>query len=541
MDNTFSMSTGAPDDAVGAMAIQPDGKILIGGQFTSVNGASRNGIARLNANGTLDTSFNPSALQATVSSLAVQPDGKVLLGGAISLHQTNFHRVARLNADGSPDGSFNPGTGPDNWVAALALQPDGRIVIGGNFSTVGGVTSRGIARLHANGSRDGGFNPGTTLVGNSFTYHTVNTLAVQADGKMVVGGSFAFTDPNWINVARFNTDGTLDSGFDSGSGTQSAANQSEVFAIAVQPDGRVLIGGEFNVVQGTNRNYIARLDGAGGLDASFQPGAQVDARVNALLPQADGTLLIGGAFNTVQEIARSGLARLDDSGTLDAAFIPSLAPFSTVSSMARQPDGKLLLVGLLRVQNGPASPLSIARLNCDGGWDGTFQPDLTPFIQFGDCLPNHGCLQSVAATSVLPQPDGKVLVGGHAYTLVYGEEWSYDVVRPFLARFNSNGSRDGSFTSGTNNSESRLVLQPDGKILAGGTDGISRLNADGTLDASFNAGSVLGIRAIVLQADGKVVIGGGFSTVQGTSRNRIARLRANGILDDGFSSETGAG
>lgn len=541
LDNTFSISVGALDELVYSIALQPDGKILVGGHFTVVNGTNRAGVARLHANGTLDTTFNFGAMSATISVLALQSDGKVVLAGAISLNQTNFHRIVRVNADGTLDGSFNPGDGPDDWVAALAVQSDGKIVIGGHFTKIDGTNSHGIGRLNANGSRDSSFNPGATLTGNYLTYHGVNALAVQADGRVIVGGSFAFDYPNWINVARFNTDGTLDNGFNPGSGAQSATSQSEVFAVGLQPDGKVLIGGEFNVVQGTNRNHIARLDGTGSLDVSFNPGAQIDAQVNALLPEADGKLLIGGAFNTVQEIARSSLARLDTNGFLDTAFIPALAPFSTVRTMAKQPDGKLLLTGFLRIQNGPASPLSIARLNGDGSWDSSFQPDLTPFIQPGDCLPDYGCLQSVTATSVLPQPDGKVLVGGHAYTFVYADGFSYEVVRPFLARFNSNGSHDGSFTSGTNYSESRLVLQPDGKILVGGSEGISRLNSNGTLDAAFNAGAVLSIRSIVLQPDGKVVIGGGFSAVQGTSRNQIARLNANGTLDAGFTPDAGSG
>jgi len=203
-----------------------------------------------------------------------------------------------------------------------------------------------------------------------------------------------------------------------------------------------------------------------------------------------------------------------------------------------QPDGKVVATGIFAPTNGTPSG-SIARFNADGSWDTSFQAYLWPFVQPGDCVPSYGCWQWVEATSVLVQPDGKVLIGGHVWTTVYGDEWSYDILRPFLGRFEINGSRDWSFVSGTNYSESCLARQSDGKILVGGTEGISRLNTNGTLDLGFNAGAAYGIRSVALQSDGKVLVGGGFGTVQGTNRNGIARLHANGILDGSFNPGSG--
>jgi uncharacterized delta-60 repeat protein len=137
--------------AVRALALQPDGKLLIGGDFTTYNGTPRNLIARLNADGSLDASFNPgSGANFEVHALALQSDGKVLIGGTFtSYNGTPRNRIARLNADGSLDASFNPGTGANSSVYALALQPDGKLLIGGAFTAYAFTPRTRLARLHA--------------------------------------------------------------------------------------------------------------------------------------------------------------------------------------------------------------------------------------------------------------------------------------------------------------------------------------------------------------------------------------------------------
>jgi uncharacterized delta-60 repeat protein len=533
LDNTFSASIAAFDEGIYAIAVQPDGKVLIGGGFTLVNGIERFGIARLNTNGTVDTSFNPGTGAYGAYAIAVQPDGRVLIaGGFQSVNGTDRRFVARLNANGSLDGSFDPGDGPSDWAYAMALQADGKVLIGGNFTMLNGANCHGIARLNSDGTRDDNFNPGTLLTGNSFTYSTVLSLATQADGKILVGGTFAINATNWINLARLNANGSLDTGFN-----PSLDSDLGVGLLAVQPDGKILMSGGFTVAQGTTGHRFARLNASGNLDASFNPGSAIDSGVMTAALQPDGKLLIGGTFTTVGGLARTGLARLNPDGGVDSTFSPGIkfvATASFIRSVALQPDGKVLATGTFAPTNGIQSS-SIARFNADGSWDSSFQLYLWAFVQPGDCLPGYGCWQSVEATSVLVQPDGKVLVGGQVWTTIYGDEWSYDVVRPFLGRFETNGSRDWSFTSGTNYSESCLARQPDGKILFGGVEGISRLNTDGTLDPSFNAGAIGSIRSIALQPDGKMVLGGAFYLIQAPNHSGVLRLNANGSLDASFN------
>ena len=139
------------DGTVFTVVSQPDGKLLVGGQFTSVSGVARSNLARLNADGSVDTAFNPSP-NAPVRALLVQRDNRVVVGGDFTSLQPGAsgaavtrNRIARLNADGSVDAAFNPN--PNGAIATLALQADGRLMIGGGFGAVGGVSRPGIARL----------------------------------------------------------------------------------------------------------------------------------------------------------------------------------------------------------------------------------------------------------------------------------------------------------------------------------------------------------------------------------------------------------
>jgi len=168
------------------MAVQPDGKILVGGYFTALQGANRNGIARLNANGSLDNSFNPGTGANAVTSVALQPDGKVIIGGGFTtVNDTARSGIARLNADGSLDSSFNPGTGVNGTVYSVASQPDGKVLMGGSFTSVNGTNRPNIARLNAEGSLDSSFNPGTGPNAK------VSSIALQPNGKVLIGGDFS--------------------------------------------------------------------------------------------------------------------------------------------------------------------------------------------------------------------------------------------------------------------------------------------------------------------------------------------------------------
>ncbi|NCT67106.1 MAG: hypothetical protein GXC76_05600 [Rhodanobacteraceae bacterium] len=485
------------DDAVTTLAVQADGKVLVGGVFTRIGGQVRQRIARLQADGSLDGSFDPAA-NDSVDALAVQADGKVLLGGLFTQVGGQARRhIARLHADGTLDAGFDPVA--NGWVLGVAVQADGKVLIGGDFTQVGGQPRNRIARLNADGTLDADFDPGAN--------GAVTRFAVLPGGKLLVGGMFTqIGGQARQRLARLNPDGTLDAGF-------SADADDQVRSLAVQVDGKVLVGGDFTQLGGQARNRIARLNADGTLDAGFDPGA--GNKVYGLAVQADGKVLVGGTFTQLGGQPRSRLARLDADGTLDAGFDPGAD--ASVFGVAVQPDGKVLAGGLFRQLGGRARH-HLARVEVGGTLDADFDP---------------GANASVFGMAV--QPDGKVLLGGD-FTQIGGQ------ARQRLARLNADGTPDAGFDPGANAAILSLAVQPDGKVLAGGTftqiagqprGRLARLHADGTLDG-FDPGVDDRVETLVVQPDGKVLIGGRFTRVAGQARNRIARLNADGTLDAGF-------
>jgi uncharacterized delta-60 repeat protein len=361
IDATFKGSdpaTGA-NVTVWAIAVQPDGEILIGGDFTSYNGTERNHIARLNADGSLDTGFDPSmGSNNTVYAIALQPDGKILIGGGFtSYNGTARSRIARLNTDGSLDTSFDPGTGASSWVDEIALQPDGKILIAGDFTSYNGTERVRVARLNADGSLDTGFDPGT---GANIR---VWAIALQPDGKILIGGLFdSYNGTERNHIARLNADGSLDTGFDPGTGAN-----NWVWSMALQPDGKILIAGDFTFYNGTERFRIARLNADGSLDTGLNPGTGSSNRSNAMALQPDGKIIIVGNFISYNGTARRRIAQLNADGSLDTGFDPGTGASDWVRAIALQPDGKILIGGAFTSYNGTVSN-HVARLNgaCSG-------------------------------------------------------------------------------------------------------------------------------------------------------------------------------
>src|SRR5262245_53434618 len=305
------------NQTVFAVARQPDGKVLVGGAFTGVTGVPRKGIARVHSNGRLDTSFDPGlgveGLDAGVYAIQIYTNGtqsgKAIIAGSF----TNFDRVtrfgiARLNAEGTLDGSFNPSTGiEDGVVFALEIQTDGKIVVGGTFTTVQGSPRAGIARLNSNGTLDNTFRPGTGADG------PVYTLVVQSNGKIVIGGAFTTVQGAKRNgIARLTSDGSLDplTAFNPGSGAEDGA----VYALALQAEGKILLGGDFTAIRGVPRDGLARLQSNGALDTTFADGTGAANTIWAMAALDNGNVLVGGEFTEIGGELRDGIARLDVDG-----------------------------------------------------------------------------------------------------------------------------------------------------------------------------------------------------------------------------------
>jgi uncharacterized delta-60 repeat protein len=510
-----------------AVVVQPDGKVLIGGTFGTVSGVTRNGIARLNPDGTLDTAFNPNASGGGgVFAIAVQADGKILVGGqfsgANSIGGQTRNRIARLDATTGLADSWDPNAN-GTAVFAIAVQADGKILAGGTFSganSIGGQTRNYIARLDAATGLADSWDPNANL--------TVNTIAVQADGKILVGGSFA--GPGSIGGQTRNRIARVDATTGLADSFNPSAN-FDVFSIAVQADGRVLAGGDFTSIGGQTRNFIARLDAiSGAADLTFDPSPN-GAAVFSIAVQADGKILAGGNFSNIGGQTRNSIARLDATTGLADSFDPNAN--ETIRSIAVQADGKILAGGAFTglAPNGGAGVTRnfIARLETDGRLDRTLNLSIVGLRVF--------------ATAV--QPDGKFLIGG-TFTTVLG------VARNNIARLNTDGTLDTAFNPNANGIVDSIAVQPDGKILVGGFFNVSlgantiggqtrnfiaRLDATTGLADSFNPNANTVVRAIAVQSDGKILVGGDFngpSSIGGATRNYIARLDATTGAADSF-------
>jgi uncharacterized delta-60 repeat protein len=344
-DSSFNAGIGA-NNFVDTVVVQPDGKLLIGGNFTSINGVSRGYIARLYSDGSLDSGFN-STLNNRVNSMALQADGKLFISGTY---------IARLNGDGSRDGSFNRQIGYQEYIYSVVAQADGKLLVSGKFYMEGG--RNGLARLNSDGSLDTGYAP--NIIGSS-----VSKMVQQANGKLLIFGDFDLVNNVARNhLARLNSNGSLDHSFNAGVVPYS------VYAMAEQADGKLFIGGNFTNINGVAHNGIARLNSNGSLDTSFNSASGANGSVKSMALQADGKLLIGGNFTSINGVARNGIARLNSDGALDTSFNPGTGA-GLVNAMALQADGKLFIGGFFRSYNTTVLVGNIARIHTgDADQDG---------------------------------------------------------------------------------------------------------------------------------------------------------------------------
>lgn len=626
------------DEFVTSSAIQADGKVVVVGNDK---------VARFNADGTPDLDFGDSAVakfSGTATSVLIRADGQIFVAGYRYLTNTNGsqtgyfvlslygssgttnvtgdvltqrpmgqgERIENVFVELQADGKFilagtvsggggefrystvvilrlvniglglildntfgTQGTVRNNLSSqfasarSLALQPDGKIVIGGDvnrFEFANGSRDFAVARFNTNGTLDTSFDAdgiATANFGNNFTDYA-NSMALQSDGKVIIAGytdRATGTSVSDVALARFNSNGTLDSLFD-GDGLVTAnflGGDSVNIANSVkqQTDGKIVVAGSVN-----NQLLAARYLSNGALDNSFDNDGRaiispvflffnLNSRLYAssVVIQTDGKIIaLGGYFNG--QNLDYALARFNVNGTTDNSFrYFAPAGFSVTDlrfsqdiadSIAIQPDGKTVVAGY--ISDGSQLDFGVSRYNADGTLDisfGNFGKVITK-VSFGDDV----------ATSVALAPNGKIVVAG--YTAI-GATKVVSVVRYTASGFlDTTFDLDGIVTtalSGTNDFASAVVVQPDGKIVIGGTSNnsgaqrfaLARFNIDGTFDGTFNnIGTVLTsfgsvIYSIKIQPDNKILAVGS-NVVGGSGDFALARFNSNGSLDTTFNS-----
>lgn len=353
-NGAVSISLGDGNDEGVGIVVQTDGKIVVVGTSTSVSGdgSSNIALARLTTAGALDSTFgtandgSPDGIvnlslgigNDVANAVTLQADGKIVVVGTNTDSGSSNVAVARFNTDGSLDTSFGAGNGdgtPDGVFSvslgagndvgsAVAMQADGKIVVAGNSTSVGGNSSNIVLlRLSANGTLDSTFgtaNDGTIdgVVNLSLGdgNDVANALKIQADGKMVVVGTTVNAGSSNIAVARFNTDGSLDTSFGAGNGDGTpdgvvslslGSGDDVALALVIQADGKMVIAGTTSSTGSTSNAVVVRLKADGSLDSSFgqsndgTPDGVVNLSVGdgndfgkAVILQADGKILVAG-------------------------------------------------------------------------------------------------------------------------------------------------------------------------------------------------------------------------------------------------------
>jgi uncharacterized delta-60 repeat protein/uncharacterized repeat protein (TIGR01451 family) len=633
IDNTFNVGTGFNAGQEFDMAIQPDGKILISGNFNSYNGVSVPRLIRLNTDGTRDTTFNftngsvgeikvlpsgkiivlanitsgglipyrlnpngtldstfniPAAyVNSVLNSVTMQPDGKIVAAGSVYDGAIAANKLIRFNADGSLDTTFSLNMDEqfqDYPPLMLAMQADGKIVACGKFTKYNFITQNGIIRFNSNGTYDPTFVTGTGFAPVFSMPQTVSRIAVTPSGKILANGDLdSYNGQTTKSMVRINTDGTLDTTFDLFSNSDDNGNydsdDSQVFSVLV--DGSIVtLRPTYNSLS-LATFYVTHLGVDGALQQNEQLGSSIDgysilrksaneivvigrapyrdkkhhkgiklidnngvlvqntslftgfnylqyAEFTSAVLQPDGKLVVAGSFNSYNGSNSGKIIRLNPDFTIDQTFQTGTGFDFVVEELLRQPDNKILVFGAFTSYNGtPAT--SIVRLNADGTLDSSFSAGTGA--------------ASIACAALMP--DGKIVIGGQFNT--YNGTASKNV-----ARLNSDGSIDTSFSigSGFDNAVYSVALQPDGKLIFGGSfinyngqpaKQMARVNGNGLIDSGFNmsVGFDSTVFTIALQADGKILAGGYFMQVNNLPANHIARLTANGVADEAFSSGTG--
>lgn len=543
IDTSFMTGIGF-DNSVDCLINAPNDKIMVGGNFTKYNGINSNRIILLNSDGSIDNSFlTGSGFNGKVLSIAVQTDGKFIIGGDFtSYNGTSVSKIVRLNNNGSIDSSFLIGTGLNNSVKTIAIQADDKVLIGGAFTLFNGISKNRIVRLNSNGSIDTSY---VTTIGFN---NNVNTITILPDGKTLIGGDFTTYGAvvngvtNQANrIIKLNNDGTTNTVFGKGF-------DSSVFTLALLSNGKVLIGGNFTDFDNKTLNRIMRLNVDGTLDSTFSGNVSNNSIFS--IASDNNTIVIGGNFNstvsTVYDPLNSNRIRtLNNDGSYLSPFAdkvgiyPNSSVPNDVMAIAIKSDGRIVVGGNSETYNSSIAN-SIVLLDNNGYVDSSFSSG-TGFTGGSSIAPSY-------ISCIVPQPDGKILVSG------YFTKYNNIPFTKYVTRLNSNGSIDNSFSTSSLQNYSRYVicLQPNGKIIFGEGNytyvngvpaaRIIRLNSDGTIDNSFvsNSGFDIGISSIAQQSDGKILIGGAFTTYNGTSVNTLIRLNTNGSLDNSFVSAIGS-
>jgi uncharacterized delta-60 repeat protein len=537
-DGKLTMDFGDGNDCASAVAIQSSGKIVVAG-YSYTTGGYNFALVRYNTNGSLDSSFYGSGTVITdfggsdcAYAMAIQPDGKIVVAGYTS--SGSDFALARYDTNGAPDTSFGSGGklttnfGNNDYAYAMAIQSDGKIVVAGYTTNNVNNYDFALARYNTNGSLDTTFNSNGKLTTNFDSKDAAQATAIQSDGKIVVVGYIWISSSNIdFALTRYNTDGSLDQTFGSnGIVTTDFGVNDWAYSVTIQSDGKIVAAG----LSGSNF-ALSRYNTDGSLDTTFNGDGKVTtnfgsgSRAQAVAIQSDGKIVAAG-YTTTPGNFDFALARYNTDGSLDTSFdgdgktTTDFGYSDYARSMTIQSDGKIVVAGYSN------NNFVLARYNTDGSLDTTFDADGKLTTDFGG---------ADNAFSMAIQSDGKIVVAGSSNNDFALSRYNTD------GSLDTSFDGDGKLTTNFNNYDYAyaVAIQSDGKIVVAGYIGytynnscysydfaLARYNTNGSLDTTFdgdgkltsNLGGIDYGYALILQSDGRIV-------VAGTSMNDFALAR----------------
>jgi uncharacterized delta-60 repeat protein len=563
LDNSFSgdgrvTTRIGRDDAATSVAVDKDGKIIATG-YSNTSSVYSMAIVRYLPSGELDHTFSQDGKQTITlgwntgaAAIDVQDDGKLVIGGATLLNTTRSRfLLTRFNADGELDNSFGSGGmqitefEADASISDLALQKDGKIVVTGS-ALLGFV----MARYNTNGTLDNSFSEDGILVpGDRGDFSSGSSVEIQPDGKIIMTGSYGNVLMNYA-VFRVHPDGSLDSSFD-GDGLLSDFKAAARSAYNTSADGKIITAGVTELRRGNLHFLVSRYQKDGKPDETFSEDGMLifdfgsgPSEAHAIVIQPDGKIILAGsASNRLNK--DFALIRLNTDGTLDKSFsydgilMTDIRGYDDVAyAISLQADGRIVVAGNSNIW-GTETDFALVRYNTDGTLDNTFSADGKVTTDFGT--------SADGATSLLIQPDGKIIAVGKTYR-------GYADIA--LARYDSDGSPDSSFDGDGRlttdvsdyNEHVAAVLEADGRIVVAG--GISqflllRYNNNGSLDNTFSTdgkqliafeGKNARIHSLAIQSNGQYVVGG--TAAAGLDADfALARINSDGTLDNTFGDD----
>ncbi|BFM42764.1 hypothetical protein CFS9_14050 [Flavobacterium sp. CFS9] len=527
VDTGFNTGSGFNED-VNAVVVQSDGKIIIGGKFTSYNGSITNRLVRLNQDGTIDNDFVTGTGFTGDAVQVIKNDsfGNIMVGGSFTgfYNGVAVNRICLLNSDGSLQTNFDVDSGPGSGsILTLANDSENFWYVGGSFSVFDSQNQGRLVKISKDGEREEAY----LSTGVGFDNSVLKVLPL-LDKSTVVLGNFQNFNGNFSSrIARVLADGSYDATFNSG---QLGANNM-IKSGALQLDGRIIFGGNFTKYNGAAFNRIIRVLPDGAIDNTFNVGSGFNGQIYSIAIQPDEKIIVAGNFTSYNGTPVGRIIRLLQSGLRDLSFDIGVGADGIIEAILIQPDGKILVGGRFDSFNGNSSHRLI-RLNSIGSIDSDFSV-------------GAGFDKNVYAIGL--QSDQKIIVGGSFL--------SYSgIPQKRIARLNADGSLDSFFDNGVgfNKGDVRVILiQPDDRILVGGTFSgtyksntalrLIRLQKSGDYDISFKSELNNSLFTMGFTTDHKLIIGGSFNSISGVSKHRIARVKLclDGTVWDGNSWSNG--